>query len=209
MCRFAAGCGAPPPRCTKSAAGGSARRFAAEGNSGAAETRVYSAVGRMAARAAARADGSKFRRSCAAAGGLSSPRRRSLGLDGFSCRENHLVAPLVLVCLERVVPPTPGRIIFTLRYTDKLRDEYSGDQCVPRERFGGDCLRRPADRRGRGGSLTPPSLRRGISRAGDPLLPEGSRPHTFRHRPCCGPAKSVRPAGHKTILRAAHAFFRA
>src|SRR6202171_6848259 len=107
-----AGCGAPPSRRTKGAAGGSARRFAAEGNSDAAETNVYPAVGSVAARAAARADGSKLLGPCAAAGGLSSPRWRSLGLDGFSCRENHLVAPLVLVCPERVVPPAPRRIIF-------------------------------------------------------------------------------------------------
>jgi len=131
---------------------------------------VYAAVGGVATRTAARADGCELRGPCTAAGGLPSPEGRSLRLDGFSCRENQLVAPLVLVRPQRVVPPTPRRINFRLRYTDKSRDEYSWDQCVPRERFGGDCLRRQADRRGRGRALQPREVRGGVSRAGDSLL---------------------------------------
>src|SRR5882762_3510 len=112
MFRVAAGVGAPPPRRTKRSVGGGSRRFAAAGNSRAAKTNVYPAVGSVAARSAARADGGKLRGPCAAAGGLYSPGGRSLGLDGLSCRENHLVAPLVLVRPERVVPPAPRRINF-------------------------------------------------------------------------------------------------
>src|SRR5205823_7706947 len=135
-----AGWRAVPLRSTKGASGRSARRFAAARNPDAAETHVYSAVGGVAPWTTARADGSELRRPCAAAGGLSPPGRCQLGVDEFSCREDQLVAPLVLVCPERVVPPTSRGINFRLRYTDKSRDEYSWDQCVPRECFGGNCL---------------------------------------------------------------------
>src|SRR6267378_926740 len=105
----AAGCGAPPPRRTKGSVGGSARRFAAAGNSRAAKTNVYPAVGSVAARSAARADGGKLRGPCAAAGGLSSPGGRSLGLADFSGGKTPRAAPLVFVRLEGVVPPPPPR----------------------------------------------------------------------------------------------------
>src|SRR5260370_39330487 len=131
----------------KGAAMGSARRFAATGNSCTAETFVCLAVGRMVAWGAACAYGSELRCSRAATGRLSSPGRRSLGLDRFPCWKNHLVASLVFIRPERVVPPPPRRIILRLRYTDKLRDEYSGDQCVSRECVGCDCLRRTAEPR--------------------------------------------------------------
>src|SRR5260370_42241465 len=115
MCKFTAGSGAPTHRRTKGAACGSARRFAAAGNSHAAEPHVHAAVGRMAARAAERSDGSKLLGPCAGTGAVSSPWRRSFALAGFSRRDDHLVASLVLVCVERVVPPTPRRIILRLR----------------------------------------------------------------------------------------------
>src|SRR5260370_20536060 len=127
MCGVAAGWGGRPAGNAKGGGGGGGGRLAATGNSCAAKTDFYFAVGRVAARAAARSNGSKLRGACAAAGGLSPRGRRSLDLDRLSCRENHLVAPVVVVCLARVVPPTPRRIILRLRYTDKLRDEYSWD----------------------------------------------------------------------------------
>src|SRR5260370_12569737 len=115
MCKFTAGSGARTQRRTKGAACGSARRFAAAGNSQAAETHVHAAVGRMAARAAERSDGSKLLGPCAGTGAVSSPGRRSFGLDGFSRRENHLFSSLLLLFFERVLPPTPRRIILRLR----------------------------------------------------------------------------------------------
>src|SRR5882724_9487964 len=150
---FTAGCGALAARYAESAAGGGAGRFAAAGDFGAEETHVHSAVGRVAARTIARADGSELRRPRSGACGLSAYGRDANGLDGFSCRENDVVAPVVVICVERVVPPTPRRINFLLRYTEKHANEYSWDQCVPRERFGGDCLRWAADRCGRGGKI--------------------------------------------------------
>src|SRR5260370_838206 len=115
ICWLTAGRGAPPPWLAKGASGRGARRFAAAGNSRATEANLYSALGGMVAWAAACANGGELRRPCAVAGALFSPGGRSLGLDGFSCRENQLVAPVVLVCAERVVPPAPRRIVLRLR----------------------------------------------------------------------------------------------
>src|SRR5258708_2978787 len=112
MWRVFAGWGGAQARRQKGLVGGSARLFAGAGNLRRAKTNFYPGVGSVAARSAARADGGKLRGPCAAAGGLSSPGGRSLGLDGLSCRENHLVAPLVLVRPERLVPPPPRRINF-------------------------------------------------------------------------------------------------
>ena len=46
----------------------------------------------------------------AAAGGLPSPGRRSRHLGGFPCRADQLVASVVALRLERVVPPSPRRM---------------------------------------------------------------------------------------------------
>src|SRR6266566_2251906 len=121
VCEDFAGRLAPPARRAQSIAGRSDSRFAAAGNSRAKETHFYFALGRMAARTTAKKAGNEFRGSCAASRASLAPRRDRRRLEGFPRGENHLVASLVSLRSERVVPPASRRMNLALRYTDSHR----------------------------------------------------------------------------------------
>src|SRR6267142_1500032 len=96
------------------------------------------------------------------------------------------------------------------RYGTLIRlHEYSGYQCVSRERFGGRSVRRTAGGGGGGGAIQSSQVRGGISGGRDSLLPEGSGSEAGRNRPCGGAAESAGAVGHKAVLCAAHALVRA
>src|SRR5215472_7072512 len=127
ICEGLAGRLAPPAGRAQSIACRSDSRFAAPGNSRAKETDFYFALGRMVARTTAKEAGNEFPRSCAVARASLAPRRNRRRLERFPRGENQLVASLVSLRSERVVPPPSRRMNMRLRYTDSSRDEHPGD----------------------------------------------------------------------------------
>src|SRR5438552_11049945 len=71
----------------------------------------------MVARTAAKKAGNEFRRSRAASRASIAPRRNRRRLARFPRGENHLVASLVSLRSERVVPPASRRMNLLMRYT--------------------------------------------------------------------------------------------